>query len=118
MKKQNWLYKLISRLWNRNNAIKPKILLFSEYRIVNAMYIREQLSKNNNPFHDPITYEIACYYVDYLFICGIDVTEMLRELQFKCNERYVSYNKNIYDNLTDIMDHITDTDYLFKNYKL
>lgn len=118
MKKQNWFCKLVSWLCNRNNAIKPEILSFSKYRIVNAMYIQERLSKINNPFHNPITYEISRCYVDYLFICGIDVIELFQQLQYRCNERYNSYDKNIYDNLTDIMDHITDTDYLFKNYRL
>ena len=123
MKKQNWLYKLVSRLCNRNKkqtfpAVKHKILTFSEYRIANALVIQEQLQKSKNPLEFSFIERIIHFYFEYLYICGIDKSKFFADLQYKINDRYVSYDKNIHDNLTDIMDHITDTDYLFKNYKL
>jgi len=121
--KQNWFVLLFSKLCNRNkketfSTIKTKILSFSQYRIANALFLQKSLIKDINPEKNSIEYQLGFYYVDYLLICGIDVRKLFSDIGYKCNERYYSYNININNNLIDIMDHITDNDYLFKKYNL
>lgn len=109
---------LFNFICKRKIKLPKGVLSFSKYRIANSLFIQNKLATDRNPFNDPYTFRIADYYVDYLLICGIDIRERFRELHFKCNRSYISYDQKIYDNLNDIMDHITDTDYLFKNYNL
>ena len=97
---------------------KPKILSFSEYRIENALYIQKRLYEANNVFNYSFEFQIAKLYVSYLRICGVDKLKFVEDLIYLCHEEYSSYDKNIADNIVDIMDHIMDSEYLFKNYCL
>jgi hypothetical protein len=102
--------------------MKEGIMLFSEYRVVNALEIQKQINLNNDSTIFESTKLIIRLYIQYLAICGIkDISSFYRhldlfkmkDLSFEEKERVANEEKQLngkMDNLLQAyqMEHLED----------
>lgn len=91
--------------------MKNKVLLFSEYRKEQALFIQEQLKKDYKDLWIK-DYYILLLYLEYLEICNFDKRaakeiEDLR-LEFQIDKKYNSYNVDAVENHIEWVDKIVN----------
>ena len=90
--------------------MKSKVMLFSEYRIENALFIQKAIYDSDVDFINIETFMLK-FYLAYLHICGVsiddEIAKKFHDLFKKINPHFTyDYSKEVRMNINQVVDEI------------